>query len=82
MHPADIQAELKKRGITQKEIARELGVSEFHISAAINYPEARPSDRVFKAIANKIGRSPEEVFPSYYFSPKRRTRKKITKQGY
>lgn len=67
MHPADIQAELKKRGITQKMIAQELGLSEFHVSAVINYPKARPSDRVFRAIAKKIGRDPWEVFPEYYY---------------
>ena len=75
MHPADIQAALKKRGITQKQIAQELGVSEFHVSAVINYPEARPSDRVFKAIAKKLGLDPRQVFPSYYFNPRRRKKR-------
>ena len=72
MHPADIQAELKKRGITQKMIAQELNLSEFHVSAVINYPLARPSDRVFRAIAEKIGRDPRELFPEYYFRKTKR----------
>lgn len=76
MHPADIQAELKKRGITQKEIARELGVSEMHVSGAINYPKARQSDRVFRAVAKKIDRDPQDVFPEYYFRPQNKRRKK------
>jgi len=66
MHPADIQAALKKRGITQKAIADELGVCPWHISGVIHFPEARPSDRVFKAIARKIGRDHREVFPAHY----------------
>jgi lambda repressor-like predicted transcriptional regulator len=66
MHPADIQAELKKRRIRQCSIAEDLDVSAFHISAVINYGESRPSDRVMKYIAEKIGREPHEVFPGYY----------------
>ncbi len=69
MHPADIQAELKKRGITQREIAKEIGVSAFHLSAVLR---GRSSDRVMRAIAEKIGREPEEVFPHYYFRDRRR----------
>lgn len=72
MHPADIQAALKKKGITQKKIAEDLGVSMFHISAVINHSEGRGSDRVMKAISNLIGRDHREVFPKYYFSKSRR----------
>ena len=74
MHPADIQAELKKNGVTQASIAQDLGVSAFHVSAVIHNPTARPSDRVMKAIAKAIGRDHREVFPSYYFKLKRRPR--------
>ncbi|PKN67159.1 MAG: hypothetical protein CVU57_04200 [Deltaproteobacteria bacterium HGW-Deltaproteobacteria-15] len=70
MHPADIQAQLKKKGITQKAIAEELGLSEFHISEVIN--KNRPSDRVMRAVAAKIGRDVHEVFPEHYFRQKRR----------
>ena len=66
MHPADIQAELKKRGIRQCSIAEDLEVSSFHISAVINYGESRPSDRVMRYIAGKIGKEPHEVLPDYY----------------
>ncbi len=69
MHPADIQSELKKRGITQKSIADELDLTEFHISAVIR---GRPSDRVMKVVAKKIGRDHREVFPKYYFRTTRR----------
>lgn len=70
MHPADIQAELKKRGIRQCTIAEDLDVSAFHISAVINYGDSRPSDRVMRYIAGIIGREPHEVFPDYYLKRK------------
>jgi len=70
MHPANIQAELKIRGITQKSIADELEVTEFHISEVIN--KKRISDQVMKAVSKKIDRDHHEVFPEYYFSKKRR----------
>jgi len=72
MHPADIQAELKKRGVTQNALAQKLGVSPVHISQVLNDPEKRPSDKVMKAIAETIGRDHREVFPEYYFNVKRR----------
>ena len=74
MHPADIQAELKKNGVTQADIARDLGVSDFHVSAVIHNPDVRQSDRVMRAIAKAIKRDHREVFPSYYFRLKRRPR--------
>jgi lambda repressor-like predicted transcriptional regulator len=77
MHPADIQAELKKRGIRQCSIAEDLDVSAFHISAVINFGASRPSDRVMRYIARKIERDPYEVFPDYYFK-KYRTRSVAT----
>ena len=69
MHPADIQSDLKKRGITQTMIAEELELTEFHISAVIH---GRSSDRVMKFIAKKINRDHQEVFPKYYFRKNRR----------
>ena len=74
MHPADIQAELKKNRVTQSSIAQNLGVSEFHVSAVIHNPDVRQSDRVMRAVAKAIGRDHREVFPTYYFRLKRRSR--------
>jgi len=74
MHPADIQAELKKNGVTQTSIACDLGVSPFHVSAVIHNPTVRQSDRVMQAVAKAIRRDHREVFPTYYFSLKRRPR--------
>ncbi len=70
MHPANIQAELKIRGITQKSIADELEVTEFHVSEVIN--KKRISDRVMRAISEKIGRDHRDLFSEYYFSKKQR----------
>jgi len=70
MHPADIQSEIKKRGITQKEIAAGLGVSEMAVSKEIAGDLV--SERIRVAIADAIGRDKHEVFPHYYFSKKRR----------
>ena len=75
MHPAEIQCELKKRGITQKDIADELGVCPFHISGVIRFQELRGSERVMKAVSKKIERDPREVFPTYFFRKNRRTKK-------
>ncbi|MGD8388797.1 MAG: helix-turn-helix domain-containing protein [Desulfobacteraceae bacterium] len=65
MHPAHIQAELKIAGYTQKALAQELEVSEFHISEVVH--KKRPSDRVMTRISEIIQRNPHEVFPEYYF---------------
>ena len=72
MHPAEIQAELKKREITQKEIAQDLGVSQFHVSEVIN--KHRVSNRVMRHVAKIINRDHREIFPEYYFSKKRRSK--------
>lgn len=86
MHPADIQAALKKAGFTQKQVAEELGLSAMHISEVVN--KKRVSDRTMRFIASKLGRSHFEVFPEYYFGPKKRSTSKAVnrpcpeKQGY
>lgn len=81
MHPADIQAELKKHGFTQKKVAQELKVCEMLISKVIR--EKRGSDRVMKGIASRIGRDHRAIFPEYYFGPrKRRTSKSVGPKVY
>lgn len=72
MTPLEIQYELKKREVTQKQIAQEEKVSEFFISAVVR--KKAVSDRIMKAIARKIGRSHMEVFAEYYFGKNRRKR--------
>lgn len=79
MHSVDIQALLKKRGITQKEIAQKLGVSEMAVSKVIN--KTSVSDRIMRAIADGAGKDHRELFPEHYFG--RRKKKRLnTLQGY
>ena len=76
MTPGRIQGKLKDRGITQKAIAGELGVSEINISRVIHRKTV--SDRIMRAVAEKIGKEPWDVFPEYYLqAPKRRTSKTL-----
>lgn len=70
MDPLDIQHKLKKRGISQKEIAGAEGVSEMSISKVIR--REMVSDRLMKAVSRAIGQDHRAVFPEYYFSKKRR----------
>lgn len=64
MHPIDIQSRLKKRGISQKGIAIDAGVSEMAISLVIR--KLSVSDRLMKMIAGRIEMDHREVFPEYY----------------
>ena len=70
MEPIDIQYQLKKRGIMQMDIARELGVSNTIVSYVIN--KKMVSDRIMRAVAKAIGCNHREVFPEHYLEPKRK----------
>ncbi len=69
--PAKIQYLLKERGITQKQIAEEEGVSEMSISDVINHKLV--SKRLMQAVANRIGLDHRTVF-SWYFGQTRPSR--------
>jgi len=64
MHPAYIQAELKRRGITQRSIAAELGVTAVAVTQVIH--KRSRSERVMEAISKKIGIETAEVFPEFF----------------
>ena len=66
MHPADIQAALKKKKITQKEIAKELGVSEMAVSMVIN--KRMVSERIIRVVADKVERDPLVIFHEHYLN--------------
>ena len=68
--PLKIQYELAKRGITQRSIASELKVSDMMISLVVN--KKHVSDRIMRAIAEKINREHQEVFPEHYNNTRRR----------
>jgi len=76
MHPADIQAALKKKGIKQKEIAKDLGVSEMAVSVVVR--KIMVSDRTMREVAKRVGRDPHVIFHEYYRSKDRRGPKKKT----
>lgn len=73
MHPADIQAALKRKKITQKAIANEEGVSEMAISVVVNKKSV--SDRLMKAIAKRLQKPVTHIFREYYNSNSKRPRK-------
>ena len=66
--PARIQYLLKERGITQKRIAQEEGVSEMSISDVIHHKLV--SNRLMRAVARRIGADHRAVF-SWYYDQKR-----------
>ena len=72
MTPLEIQFELKKKEITQKEIALDLGVSEMAVSLVIN--KMTVSDRIMKAVSKSIKMDHRAVFPEHYFKLKSRKR--------
>ncbi len=69
MHPADIQAALKKKGITQAAIARQLSVSEMTVSRVVRGTDS--SRRVAQAISDIIGIPLNNLWPERYGTPKR-----------
>ena len=75
MTPYKIKQELKKQGVTQKEVARDVGVSEMSVSKVVNGQMV--SDRVMRAVAKAIHWDYRAVFPEYYFGPKQRRTSKI-----
>ena len=76
MHPADIQAALKKKGYTQKDFAKEINVCPMSVSIEIAQDHRGGSERVRQAIAAKIGLPASVVFTEKYaFLRTRRIRK-------
>ena len=70
MTPEKIQYELKRRKVTQRDIALQLKCSENHVSRVIR--GFVTSHRVMAAVAKAIGRPQEIVFSEYFTSPGRR----------
>jgi lambda repressor-like predicted transcriptional regulator len=72
MHPAYIQAELKRRGISQSDIARKFGVSPSFVSRLI-YGETS-SHRVARYIAKSIDSQVHKCWPTRYHNQPRNRR--------
>ncbi|MCA6222975.1 helix-turn-helix domain-containing protein [Photorhabdus antumapuensis] len=62
-HPADIIAELRKRGTTLAALSRESGLSSSTLSNTL----ARRWSKGEKIIADKLGIHPSVIWPSRYF---------------
>jgi len=62
--PAKIQYLLKTAGVTQKQIARELGVSEMSVSDVINFRMV--SRRLMREISKRINADHKDVFAWYF----------------
>ena len=76
MKPLEIQFELKKRGISQKQIAEDNNVSPMTISKLIN--RSLVSDRLMKVVSELIGEDHRLVFPEYYLRPPLRNTSKVS----
>lgn len=68
MTPIDRQYELKKLGIRQLDIAKELGTHEMNVSKVINdtYLSDELTDKIVRSISKIIGKHPVQVFPNFY----------------
>jgi Ner family transcriptional regulator len=61
-HPEDIKAAIRKTGITLTGLALENGLAE----SAVRMTLIRPWPRVEAIIAARLGRRPQEIWPSRY----------------
>lgn len=70
MHPADIQAALKKRGSSQAKIADASQVSRAHVSYVIQ--GRSKSRRIADAISRTTGIPVDRLWPGKYLQPDHR----------
>jgi Ner family transcriptional regulator len=69
-HPEDIKAEIRKTRITLRKLALDHGLN----GTAINTVLRQPWPRVEAIVANRLGRRPQDIWPSRYYddgTPKR-----------
>jgi len=59
----DIRAELTRRRIFAKDIARELGVALSTVTRAINGDTRNPDPRILKSIARRLGVAEDQLQP-------------------
>lgn len=70
MHPADIQAALKKRGSSQAKIAEASNVSRAHVSYVIQ--GRSKSRRIAEAISTTTGIPVDRLWPGKYLDSNHR----------
>jgi len=76
MTPLDRQFALKRKGITQHQIAIDHGVSDIAVSDVVLGHMV--SDRIMRGIAAALGEDVRLVFPEYYLRPPKRNTSKVT----
>jgi lambda repressor-like predicted transcriptional regulator len=64
LHAADIQAALKKSGVSQAVLARRLGVTKGAVTFVVQ--GRSKSRRIAEAIAQIVGHSIDELWPGTY----------------
>ena len=74
MIPSEIQKRLKDHNLTQRAVAKKIGVSEVAVSDVVK--GRRISDRIMRAVADAISDDVRLVFPEYYLRPPKRTTSK------
>jgi lambda repressor-like predicted transcriptional regulator len=70
MHPAYIQAELKRLGITQVEIAHKFGVSAPFVGKLIRGETS--SHRIARHVARLLGKRVHDLWPNRYHNQPRK----------
>jgi lambda repressor-like predicted transcriptional regulator len=70
MTPREIQFEIRRRGYTQRRLAREWDYDEMTVSRCINKVPGKMTAPLIHLIAQLIERRPQLVFPEY-FTPRR-----------
>lgn len=79
MHPAEIKAEIRRRGWTLEGLSRSWGYSAKVVSVTLY----RPWPAVEALIAEAIGREPRQIWPDRYHQngvPRRKRAVKLTRR--
>ena len=66
MSPNKIKAMLVERGIKQSDIAKELGIARSSVGGAISGYRQHKSRRVHEAVAKRVGKPIEKLWPDLY----------------
>jgi len=66
MSPNKIKAMMVERGVKQVDIARELGIAPSSVGGAIKGYRQHRSRRVHEAVARRVGKPIEKLWPHLY----------------
>jgi len=72
-HPADIKAQLSKRGYSLRDVARKYGLPEQTCSSALSGTSRQGED----AIAAALGLKPQQIWPSRFEKRRYAVRSKL-----